>query len=424
MFDSAGTIMNSPEPDLPFDPTTHPYRWFLLAGVWLMYFCFGVVIASIAPLVLEIETELGFSHSRMGAVLGAWQTIYIAAALPAGILLDRIGPRWALLLCVGLMTSSMILRAVAIDHTTLLLAVAVLGLGGPLVSIGSPKVISTWFVGSERGFAMGVYITGPLIGNMLTTSLIHSVFMPLLGGSWRLVMLALGGFILSTGIAWLLVTNHESVRAVERARAASPRESQVRVFLELLHVPAVRILLAMSIGIFLINHAFLGWLPEILRAGGMDQTAAGYWSSVPTGAAVVSALLIPRMATPPRRFTILLVLFLAAGASTMLIGYGNHLILPFALILQGTARGALMTVAILTLLDVPQIGSRRAALAGGMFFTSAEIGGVMGPVSVGVISDLTGGFTPAMIMVTAICGVLILLLWMLRRATEDSRRHA
>ena len=59
-----------------------------------------------------------------------------------------------------------------------------------------------------------------------------------------------------------------------------------------------------------------------------------------------------------------------------------------------------------------------------MFFTSAEIGGVMGPVSVGVISDLTGDFTPAMIMITAICGVLILLLWMLRRATEDPRRHA
>ena len=35
-------------------------------------------------------------------------------------------------------------------------------------------------------------------------------------------MLSLGGFILSTGIARLLVTNHESVRAVERARAAGP----------------------------------------------------------------------------------------------------------------------------------------------------------------------------------------------------------
>ena len=33
----------------------------------------------------------------MGSVLGAWQLVYIGAAIPLGVALDRIGPRWALL---------------------------------------------------------------------------------------------------------------------------------------------------------------------------------------------------------------------------------------------------------------------------------------------------------------------------------------
>lgn len=409
--------MEPPQFDTPFDPTAHSYRWVVLAGVWLTYFCFGVTIATLAPLVAVIEADLGFNHSSMGTVLGAWQMVYVAAAIPAGILIDRIGVRWALLLCVAIMAGSTALRAAAVDHTTLLLAVAVLGLGGPLVSIGSPRVISLWFAGSERGFAMGVYITGPLLGNILATALTHSVLMPAFDQSWRVTMLAYAAFILASGIAWLAVTGHPAMRRVESDRAAAERESQLRAFADLLRIPAVRILLVMSIGIFFLNHAFIGWLPEILRAGGMEPTAAGYWSSVPTAAAIVAALMIPRLATAGRRMRILLALFVTAGVSTALIAAGDSWILPLALVMQGTARGSLMTIAILTLLDLPQVGSRRAALAGGMFFTSAEIGGVLGPVTVGVTGDLTGSFLAAMALIVGVCVLLIGLLWALRRAT-------
>ena len=68
----------------------------MLAGVWFCYMTFGLSMASLAPLVREIESDLAFSHSAMGTVLGAWQFVYIFAAIPCGILLDRIGARWGL----------------------------------------------------------------------------------------------------------------------------------------------------------------------------------------------------------------------------------------------------------------------------------------------------------------------------------------
>ncbi len=147
----------SAEGDPPaFAATAHPYRWAVLAGVWLLYFCFGLTAAAMAPLVKPITEELGLSHSAMGVVLGAWPLVYIAAAIPCGALLDRLGARRALFLALIIIALSGTLRGLATGHLSLFLAVALFGLGGPLISVVAPKSISQWFEGAERGLAMGI----------------------------------------------------------------------------------------------------------------------------------------------------------------------------------------------------------------------------------------------------------------------------
>jgi len=74
-----------------------------------------------------------------------------------------------------------------------------------------------------------------------------------------------------------------------------------------------------------------------------------------------------------------------------------------------------MTLSMLTLLDIPAVGSRRIGLAGGLFFTSAEVGGVLGPISMGLIADLAGGFDAALLLLTGICLALVGLHALLRR---------
>ena len=49
-------------------------------------------------------------------------------------------------------------------------------------------------------------------------------------------------------------------------------------------------------------------------------------------------------------------------------------------------------------------------MAGGLFFSAAEIGGVLGPLSVGLLSDLTGGFSAALFVLSGVCALLVLLL--------------
>ena len=49
---------------------------------------------------------------------------------------------------------SCMMRGFAQGQLTLLLAVAFFGLGGPLISVGAPKLISIWFNERERKLVM------------------------------------------------------------------------------------------------------------------------------------------------------------------------------------------------------------------------------------------------------------------------------
>ena len=158
-------------------PVKHPYRWVVLGGVWLLYFSFGLTVTAMAPLVAPIREDLGLDNAQFGLIMGAWPLVYIAFAIPCGALLDRLGPGRALLIGTVVIASSGLLRGVATDQFSLFIAVAVFGIGGPIISIGAPKLVSLWFASRERGLAMGIYVTGANLGAVSGLALTNSLMM-------------------------------------------------------------------------------------------------------------------------------------------------------------------------------------------------------------------------------------------------------
>ena len=142
---------------------------------------FGAIVSSLAPLVPIIRADLGISNSQMGSILGAWQVIYIFSAIPAGILLDRIGGRWALIIGLSFLAISACGRALSDNYLMFLFSVMAFGLGGPIISSGAPKIVTSLFQGSQRGLAMGIYMTGPILGGIICLTMTHSVLLPALG---------------------------------------------------------------------------------------------------------------------------------------------------------------------------------------------------------------------------------------------------
>ena len=394
----------------------------MLAGAWLIYFSFGVMIAAMAPLVGPITAEFGFDYAIMGAILAAWEIGYVIAAIPCGGLLDRVRLRPALFACTLLMAMSGLLRAAAFDPFSLFAAVAMFGFGAPLISVGGPKLIALWFASQERGLAMGIFSTGPALGAVLAFSLTNSLFMPLAGNNWRVVIIAYAVFILAVAAIWFLIGTNPVSRAVEGIPAGEPKASQRETVTQLLAIHEVRIILLMGIGVFFFNQALNNWLPEILRFGGMDSVAAGYWASVRTAVGIVASLILPPLAASAYRFALLLVLFICATTATVLIAHSDFTLgLLAGVVLQGIARGVMRPVLVLMLIETPEVGTRRAGSAAGLFFSVAEIGGVLGSVTIGLLFDATGGFHAPLYVLTATCCLLIMLLFALRRTSALRR---
>lgn len=397
----------------------NPLRWLILAGVWLIYFSFGLTVAAMAPLVPAICSDLEISYGAMGVVLGAWPFVYILSALPCGMLLDRIGPRKALFVAAAIMALSGFLRCFSDTYLIMILAVAVFGLGGPLISIGAPKLIAFLFEGKDRGLAMGIYITGPGLGAVVALSITNSFLLPIFDYSWRSVIGAYALFTISSGCIWLLLSSNQLGRLVESTMQAASTGPIGETFRNLASIRSVQIVLAMSVGIFFFNHGLNNWLPEIIRSKGLSFAEAGYWAAIPTTVSIISALLIPRLATSDKRMLVMGLLIVCAGMATFLLHTAPGLQLAFGLCLQGLARGAMMTVALLMLVEIPNVGPKRAGAAGGLFFTAAEIGGVTGPLVIGLLHDLSGGFSISLTMLSFICFLLLILLFLLQKSMKN-----
>ncbi|MBV1878920.1 MAG: MFS transporter [Pseudomonadales bacterium] len=382
------------------------YRWLVLFGVWVQYLTFGLVATSLAPIVGLVESDLSLSHVQMGTIMGAWQLVYIASAIPCGMLLDKIGPRWALMVGALLIAASVFARGSADNFNALILAVMLFGLGGPIISSGAPKVVSQWFTGSSRGLAMGIYMTGPAIGGIISLTLTHPLLLPLLDNAWQNVMFLWAGVTAAGSIIWFVITTHPAMKLSTDAEVVNNPVPQTRILLRLLKEPAVVMVLLMGVGVFMFNHGLNNWLPELLRANGMTLIESGYWAAIPTVIGLMGSLLIPRLATPDRRFQILIGLSIAAGSASLLLQFQAQPVLLTGLVLQGIARSSLMTVLVLILVELPAINEREIGVATGLFFSAAEVGGVLGPLSLGLLYDWTHDFDSGLFLLTAIAVAL------------------
>ena len=137
--------------------------------------------------------------------------------------------------------------------------------------------------------------------------------------SWRAVMGLWAAIATLIGVVWFVLASIW-LKPMDSAASTTP---QFTVMRQLLRSRPVQIVLLMSVGVFLFNHGLNNWLVELLRVHGMTSEQAGYWATIPTIVGIVGSLVIPRLATPERRFKILLTLCVLAALSSVLLQFGE-----------------------------------------------------------------------------------------------------
>ena len=375
---------------LPLDektePHLQPYRWVMLALLWLLYAAFGLISRSISPLVTPILKDLSMSYGQMGLILGSWQMTYIAVAIVAGAIIDKWGVRRSLFVGVVVIGLSAALRYFPSGFGTLLPVVALFGVGGPMISIGAPKTISIWFRGKSRGTAVGIYTMGVWVGGLVALAATNSLIMPLTGYSWRLTFVCYGLLTLLVAALWWFLA-----RDIKPTEATEP-SGMSTVFGRLIRVRNVRVILIAGLLLFAVAHGFVQWLPKILESRGFSPEMAGFAAAIPLVGGILAVLLIPRIVPPRLRGRVITLLALLIAVALVVSVITSGFLLLGGLFLFGIMAYGSFPLLMLILMDTPEVGSRYMGSAGGIFFCVAEIGGFTGPLIIGALVDMTGTF--------------------------------
>lgn len=393
-----------------------PLRWRMLALAAMAYACFGLGVGSIPPLVDPIIRDLEMTSGQMGLVLGAWQLVFIGAGSPLGSLVDRWGARRAIVLGLCLILLSLLLRGMATNFLTLLLAVALFGGGAPIISVGMPKLVGQWFSGNDRGPATGTYVVGRDIGSVFALATAAS-FVIALTGSWRGISIVYGVITLVVIVLWILFGKDAPqapvIRAVDESALSDDLVHSPGI-LTLLKIRNVQLVLLLGFVVFFMNHALGAWLPTVLQENGFSLAASGRWVAVGIGVAMISNFTVPSLARMGRR-SMWLIAMLAGGALTTvgLTSFTGPALI--AMVLVGTIiRLPAMQVLTLVLLETPGVGAKRMGTAGGIFFAIAEIGGFTGPLMMGLVRDSTDSLTSGLWVIAGVATVAVVLPMLIR----------
>jgi len=390
------------------EPYLKRYRWVIVALLWLLYITFGLVTRSVSPLITPILKDLGITYSQMGFILGSWQLTYIAVAVIAGTIIDRWGVRRPLFIGTVIIGLSATLRYFPGGFGGFLPAVALFGVGGPLISVGAPKAISMWFSGKSRGTAVGIYMTGLWIGGLVAFTATNSFVMPLTGYSWRLTFVCYGLVTFVVALLWWLLA-----RDIKPAEDTGSSNISM-VFGRLIKERNVRVILLIGLLSFTVTHGFTNWLPQILEKGGFSPTTSGFVASIPLFVSIPAVLVIPRVVSPRLRRRFIALLALLVVVALMLSVTASSFTLIMGLVLFGIAGSSLLPLLMLVLMDTPEVGSEYMGSAGGMFFCVAEIGGFAGPLLMGALADMTGDFLAGTAFLAVLCLFIFAVTFLLR----------
>jgi cyanate permease len=388
----------------------------MLSLLWLLYAAFGLAMRCLAPLVTPILHDLSLSYTQMGFILGSWQLTYILISIVAGTMIDRWGVRKSLFAGMLIVGFSLALRSLPTSFGGMLAAVGLLGVGGPMISIGCPKAISTWFQGKSRGTAISIYLSGPWVGGVLTLTLTNSLIMPLTGQSWRSAFLLYGFFAFSVALLWWFCS-----KEVGHGSPAAD-SGTFTVFYRLIRVRNIVIVVVLGLLSFAISHGFTNWLPKILEAGGLSPEIAGFNASLPLIAGIPSLLIIPRLIPPGWRGRYLASAALLNLVSLALCIHASGATQLAALIVYGLLTAPFVPILTLILMDTSEIGPAHMGAAAGLFFCVAEIGGVLGPLIMGALADLTGTFWAGTLFFALLClAITVLTLLLKAQPLPESR---
>lgn len=334
----------------------------------------GVAVAlnqtKVPPVMQVLIDQLHIDTVTGGWLMSSFAIAGILLALPAAMMLERLGPKRAGLIALGCTMLGSTFGALAANAALLLVGRVVEGIGLGLIIVVSPAVISMWFPPEQRGLPMGIWATWMPVGSFTIYNL-SGVLLPFFGWQgvwWFGVLFAFVAFILYA----FCVTSPEAAPP-GRASATGPREL-TRVVL----YPPMLVLAGVFAAYTLGFAGFGTWAPTYFAdALGIAPAAARLDASLSSLAVIPSLIVAGWVLNRIKKRELVLALSLLVVGALMAWAFrlgDTGTVVPYMLAL-GTAAGFIPTT-VFTL--APEMAPRSGPAG-----APQQIGVALGMVSIG-----------------------------------------
>jgi MFS family permease len=184
-----------------------PQIYVCFAAAYVLSYIYRNINAVISP---ELTASLGVSASSLGFLTSAYFVAFAVMQVPAGMLLDRYGPRRVEPALLGVAGCGALAFAASDSVGGLTLARAMIGVGVAVCLMAPLKAIAAWYPAERHASLSGWMMVAGGTGALLSTAPVAAA-LPYI--SWRgiFVILATGTFAAAAAIfLWIPDTPHVS----------------------------------------------------------------------------------------------------------------------------------------------------------------------------------------------------------------------
>ncbi|WP_309650108.1 MFS transporter [Nocardioides sp.] len=382
-------------------PRSLASRGLVLVGIVALAFNLRPAAVSVGPVLDEIRAGLDMSGTEAGILTSLPVLAFAVFGALAPRIARLVGSHRLTLLALAGVVVGLWGRSRA-DAVMPFLALSLLALGGmATANVLLPSLVKAHFP-DRVGLLTSLYSTALACG--LTLASVATVPISETAGDWRdgLAVWALTAAV--AALPWIALVRHGH----DRRSDEDPGPGHVAVGLAAVARTRIGLLMALFFGLQSLQaYAIFGWFPAIFRDAGHSAATAGLLLGVITGVSIPLSFVIPTLAArraDQRPIVWAVVLCYPVGYTGMILAPYDGAWVWAVLIGTGTTTFPLI---------LTQIGLRSRTPAGtaalsGFTQSVGYLLAAVGPFGIGLLHDLTGGWTVPLLVLIGLCVPLLL----------------
>ena len=391
------------------------WRIMPLAIICFLFSYFDRINISFAK--AQMQQELGLTDAAYGLAASMFFVGYVLFEVPSSLGLKRYGaPAWICRIMVswGLATAALVFAYTQYTLYFLRFLIGVMEAGfGPAILFylacwfprkHLAKMNGLWFLAVPLAGAVGGPAAGVLLGTM-------DGVLGLAGWHWLFLMSGLPCVVLGLLVLWKLDRDIEAAKWLSREEKdllaenlAQDKRAAKPVLGSIWRVLLTREVAIMAFIYYVIKTASYGlnfWMPHLIKSSGVqDMLWVGVLSALPYAVACIGMVLLTRRSdrTGERKRYLVYCLLAAAVGYLLACLYSDWSLAMMAALVLATA-GTFIAIPIFW--TIPQSTFSGLAIATGTAAINSvgQLSGIVAPVMVGKINDLTGSDSMGMLSI-------------------------